>query len=272
MKRFATMLLAAMMLVSVVQAQDESKPYELYGFASFVLPTENSQEFDFDWARVGLYVYPEEWLTLRMEYDVSSSELKYAYAQRDWVRNGITYSVVAGRHLDPVAYLYPGPSSLELTRWPDTLNAYSVYDDGVALWAEGDRFVLRASYYEAGDNREMSAATTWRDWSLFWRQDAAWGVGWDPDGEESRFGRSKWSDLAAYLSTTQDEEVTFSVVDEVQLSAVPNISLWVQGDVRERGEADMLAGLVYTYREDSFIKLFWDGKDKSWQARMTFTF
>jgi hypothetical protein len=70
-------------------------------------------------------------------------------------------TIIPGRSLSPSAYQYSGPKSLRLPTWGKSLNNFTIYGDGVALWYVVGDFAIRSAYYSEPDKFNAGISYKW---------------------------------------------------------------------------------------------------------------
>jgi hypothetical protein len=129
----ALTLFVVLMLVATTSFAQNLDSAKVYTFGCMkIAGIGNTDEFSFSRARIGADLF-KVGQQARVEYDVSTSALNYAYLQINDLPGSIKLQV--GQLSSPAAQIYPGPAKFQLPRWPLTFTGYSVAVKGVsALW------------------------------------------------------------------------------------------------------------------------------------------
>lgn len=258
-------LLAFVLWANVATAQNTT----FYGFGSVNMPIEDGEEYNFRWARAGITT-TDKWFLVHYEYDLSCSETKYAYARVCKPIVGGEISLFFGKFLNPVIYLYPSPKTLRPVRWAETKDNFSIYALGLSLWYERKDLVFRAAHY--GDNN-MSASIKFHELSLFWEDGI--GYGFTLESTWTKWWVHPWIGLSIY----EDNREVVSIQNYIQLPY--NVRLYVLIDLGDRlpnrhGERPTdgkpLIGATWEFFKNSFLKIYYEGKDEKFLVESTFSF
>lgn len=251
-------IMVSVLCVSAVSADTTVKPY---GFGSVSVPTSKDGEYILRWVRVGANINPHKWMRVHVEYDVATSKVSYGYAEVAGSVAGVRTAIVVGQMLSTVGYLYPGPATLELTRWPDTLSAYALRNTGVAISASGKGGVIRISHYASN---QLSATATYKRASLFYQR----GIGGGAITQPILIHR--YIQPSAGVSVQKKEVVAFA---QNRVKLTPWLNAYFQTDYHSSDKAvKPLVGLAAVYAPRAFVKLFWDGKEEKFKTELTFAF
>jgi len=228
-----------------------------YGFGALKIPTDNTEAYTFKWARVGMTV-DRRGKQFVAEFDVMSSEVQYFYLRLHKNLLGGEISVLAGKFLNPVPYLYPGPKTVQTPRWAKTLDGFGIYSTGTAIWYKSGQITLRAAHY----NGNGAAATiSYGLFSWFWERNVGQGIAITPF--KSRF-LTPWLGLTKY----QDETITASIQNYVQLA--PWLRFYSLVDLVQDQLPVFMTGVSIQYAKNSFLKIFKD--EERFLAEITFSF
>ncbi len=255
MLKYIAMALVA--FVTVVNAE----VIEPYGFGSVSVPTGGDGEYALRWLRPGTQIHPSDWMRVHLEYDVATTKLSYGYAEVVATLFGMRIAGSTGQMLSPIAALYPGPATLPLTRWPDTLASYALRNTGVAGAVSGKGWKITISHYA---DHQIATCATYQGVSLFWQKGVGGGVITRP------IRIHHYLQPSAGVSVETVETVAFV---QNRATITPWLNAYVQADYHsaENGVA-ILSGLTATYAPRSFIKLLWDGKEEKLKSEITFAF
>lgn len=257
-KKFILVVLMVFLVLSSSVIAEEIKPF-FYGFASLIVPTSDDEEFSFSWARVGLKAN-NNWLQFVVEYDVSKSDVKCIYGKIDKEIFGGIASLLFGKFLNPIPYLYPGPKTIHLTRWTDALDDISIYSTGFSLWFKKGDFTFRGAHY---NHNKKSMTIGYSGLSLLWEQNVCCGI---------VFG-SPWTNqfLHPFMGFTkyEDGRKVFFLQNHFQL--LDQLRLYAQVDFGDTKNT-MLIGINYEFDKNSFLKVFYETRDEKLLAVITFAF
>ncbi len=267
-----TMLVLVLLLAGSAVAQD-IQPYT-FGYMSF--PDGQDDQYRFNWLRVGMRYNPTPDLPgkmlVRTEFDITKDSFdgafKYGYVE--WTNNveGLgDVSVIAGKFLGPVHYVWPGPQQTRthrLTVAQAKMVPY-MYCTGAQVRWKGPVDVRIASVNAAGTD-DQTALTGWANWQglqvyfvedlsvgcAFTRSQAWWlngtvGVTHYDDGEIDNF----W--LEYYLEQKG-----------VRLSAVL--------EMEEYEDEELGLTLDIPYAKFSSLRLDYFTKDDTFRSGLTFSY
>jgi hypothetical protein len=222
------------------------------------VPTQAKKEYALKRARVGLKM-SKSWFSVKFEYDFIQPDLKYSYVKVNKRLSKGNISFLAGKFLNPLAYLWPGPKTLPLTRYTVALNDFSIYSTGIALWYRQGKFMFRTAHYGQG---EMSGALTY-DWiSIFWEK----GVGY---GLVIKNPFTAWF-FHPFIGATRhkDGSQVYFLQNYIQLPY--KLRFYFLYDIGD--DESLLIGFNEEFFKNSFIKFFYETKDKEFILRITFAF
>lgn len=121
---------------------------ELYAFMSNTTTfNDEARYYGFDWSRVGFRAYKDDF-TFRMEYDYSTSLMKYSYIEYSSLLHGWNTTLQFGRHLLPLMYNFPSPVTQPMPRKGYAYNGLDVY--GVGIYGSLKRGIFRARLSQYG--------------------------------------------------------------------------------------------------------------------------
>ena len=246
----------------------ENLNFTPYGLFSVQGSTQESEKkADFNWARLGFVLesnFSESIKTKAvLEYDFSSDKVKYAYIgfSKNFTEN-LGFEFSGGQLLSPVQYTYPGPKAIPLTRWPDGSDYFTAYQEGICVKFYGKRWSVRISNWSDSGVDGTTVMVNYKNLFVYHDDSEGYGVVID-----SPWGTRAFDSRIGYADSKERGE-TFFVQNESKLGE--KLSLWVQVEYSE--SLDYLSGLTYTYKHNSFLKLFWDSRTDSLEARVTYTF
>lgn len=235
-------------------------PADLYGCGAVAYDSEHGNGYGLRWARLGAkgYVHSEtlkaDSLMVNLQYDVNSSTLILGYGQVNHEWKGGTASVLAGKHLLPVQYLYDGPSSLRLTRWPDALNSFSVVSPGAAIWYENGPLNLRVSNF--GRDSRTGATLGFGALSAGWEEHVGFTTTFQGTYLSKRF-------VNVFVGATHyTEEGTDNVYfAQNYWQMTKSLRLYGQYDFGPELKEAWLTGFNWELGENCFVNLYYDTQE-----------
>jgi hypothetical protein len=258
---------------------------DFYGFGSMRVESGDSLDYQWDWARFGVKAHPysdvlHDSLLVRLEYDVLSSQMKYAYAQWDKKFGYNQFSIMVGQFLNPVQRLYPGPSSIPMPRWPVMQKHFSVYCPGISLEYQNEVITTQVAHFG-----EDQWATYMECGILYaaWEQDVGYSMMLKVEYEVGSItaGLTKYEHpLEDEHSYDNNDDVRFSLgCSFVPIRPLKTLRFHYHTDLGAQ-EIYTLMGLNWAYGQNSSIELFCDSDfshdegyhDVKWTSRLTFYF
>lgn len=234
----------------------------LYGYMSVIVPTHktDNDSMRFRWAYLGIEARRGV-LGAEIKFDVESRKLGYYFGKVDRQIFGGKTSFLYGKFLAPYPYLYPGPKTLALYRYPEALNEYSLDGVGLGWWYERGKFVLRSATF-AG---RSTAAVTYYGFSLFWEEFIGHGaiveLPWTTRFFHPFLGLSRYD-------RAEDRWVGF-VQNYIELRKDFRLYGHVDyGDI----DTEFQLGFAYEFEKDSRVKLFWDSIENRFFLELTAAF
>lgn len=246
MKEIIFCVVAFIIALGVVVAQDQQEQ-TVYGFGFLNVPVEKGDTYNLGWIRLGVKTKVDDQKTMTLEYDVNASALKYAnLAWRDSLFGGVG-TVVAGKFLNPVAYLYDAPKWLHATRWPLTINNYGIYSTGLSVWYQYQKILFRIAHY---NSNSVSLTVGFPELNFFWEKDIGYGF------IAQTTGQNKWLNLRVCCTSYQLNGIknAYFVSNEVKL--LDNLYLFTQLDYQDGYET--LTGLTWEYAKYCYVKAYYD--------------
>lgn len=267
LKKLVILLIVFLTTVSLAQEKNQ----HTYGFASFNVPIDSiGERYTFNWARIGLQTSLNSNMRAVLEYDISQSASKLAYLQFTLKNPEYTTSLLAGQFYNPIAHLYHDRLTMPMTRWPYTLNDFSIYSTGLCVWYEQGRWMFRAAQYNSG---AACAALSYGRQSIFWDKDVGYG------GMFTVLIPS-WLNMVTGITIYNDRDIK----DPVYFArySMPVLK-WLFEDIKvqysyqleyDDNEYYYLFGFTWEYTENCLIKLFFDGSfaEKNSHAKLELTF
>ncbi|PID81554.1 hypothetical protein CSA17_02550 [bacterium DOLJORAL78_65_58] len=191
MSRLIKLILVSALLVlataqAQAQAQAQTQNIRPYTFGYLLFPDSDHDAYRLAWLRVGARMHPgvdlPGSLLVRTEFDISKSSfagaLKYGYAQWTNTYEGTgDVSLIAGKFLSPVSYVWPGPQQTRVIRMTAAQRVMPLYGTGVQVFYHGPLDARLAHVNaEATDETVFSGWANYKGLQLFFVQDLAKGA------------------------------------------------------------------------------------------------
>lgn len=246
---------------TVLQARADT--LKVYAYGSVKVLEGDEAEFDFRWARLGLWSH---WQTelgkvrLRTEYDLARSKATYIYGQWYHPVGDDVLSVLLGQQLMlSNKHVTPGPDKIRLTRWPDFVHDLPVYFRGMSIYYIANPWQLRAAY--AGgllwdDERQKGWQTSVHYGALraWWVQDLAQGALLDFSLHDLVNPYIGWA------NHEQQHGTQFFVQNYIQLPTSIDLRLYTRYDFSNRRRGAGLVGFCWQYAPGNFVKVYYDDR------------
>ena len=178
-------LLFTVLLMSVGAVAQDVRPYT---FGYLATPDGLDDAYHFAWLRVGARAYPTTdlpgKLMVRTEFDITRDSFdgafKYGYAEWTNTYEGIgDISVIAGKFLGPVHYVWPGPQQTRTLRMTESQSKMApyLYTTGAQLRWKGPVDVRIAHVNAAGtDDTVFTGWANWQGLQVYFVEDLSVGV------------------------------------------------------------------------------------------------
>ncbi|MBP6855364.1 MAG: hypothetical protein KBC26_00045 [Candidatus Pacebacteria bacterium] len=256
-----------------------------FGATSLSIPVESGQKFDLNWVRLGLdgkfEKHPRfiDGLAFQLEYELCGEVVKKSYieAQKKF-GDATTVFVAAGRWLDPVASVYPGPIALPLTRYQDASNEFRATNDGVRVRLVREGVSFQVAWWNSEGKHEASSSVVAGPVSLYYSSVDGYG------GKVDVVAHQTYANLTVGGAVVWEGGDPFylggdgkTIFIQNEWRASNSLSAWILqewrwSDVSNKRQSYPLVGWTYTYRPRSYLKVYYDKRDNSIQTRVTFSF
>lgn len=162
------LVLALLVLMAASALATDIQPYT---FGNLLFPDSDNDAYRFAWLRVGARMHPDVdlpgSLLVRTEFDVSKDSfagaLKYGYAQWTNTYEGLgDVSLIAGKFLSPVSYVWPGPQQTRTIRMTVAQRGMPLYGTGAQVFYHGPVDVRLAHV-----NDEATGETVFSGWANY---------------------------------------------------------------------------------------------------------
>ena len=264
-------LLVVLILVATTSFGQNLDSAKVYTFGCLKIAGSNTDQFNFSRARIGTDVF-KSGEQARVEYDVTTSSLTYAYVQI----NNLPITIQIGQYLNPVGWFYPGPSKIQLPRYQMTWAGYSGYLKGVCGIWDHDWLTTRVAVFTSTltEKTEMSSIVTLSSLS-------GSGIGYESGVGPTLFignpMESKWLNYNLHFSNRKD-----GWRGSIQYYANPLSNLRFFTQVEKVRDVDAtntilgknwitMTGLTLTYKV-TMVKLFYDELNHSAVSEVAWSF
>ncbi|MBT6690913.1 hypothetical protein HOB10_01090 [Candidatus Parcubacteria bacterium] len=254
--------------LTALAAQPDSLQVYAFGANTNTFEQKEAGYHQFDWTRAGFRAYKNDFM-FRVEYDYSSSSMKYSYLEYSRSYHNWKLGGQWGKYLIPVMYNYPGPSTRPMPRWGYAIKDVPVYGTGMSAYAKRDWFKLQVGQFDFDDYVVNVQAGPIRAW---WIKDQAQGMFLKQSLHPWLNLFAGWTNYEDHSNRKFPERRNAAFVqNHVRLS--DRVRVFMHQDFGDFKGA-FIGGLSYslfTNDVENTIGIFYD-TDNLWQARVTFSF
>lgn len=173
-------------------------------------------------------------------------------------------NIIAGKFFDPVwnSNLIAGPRTLQETRWETMLYDFPFFCEGAQFGAQYKDWNFKAAVFNGTEKKQFATSLENNYGSIFFVQD----VGYGGFTRIPLPANLKLSVGASHFVTDVN-----SAFVKAEIDVLAKIHLMVEGDFNSKKSPEMLTGVTYTYKPNSFLKLYWDS-EVGFQGKVTYAF
>jgi hypothetical protein len=254
--------------LAALAAQPDSLQVYAFGANTTTFEQEEAGYHQFDWTRGGFRAYKNDFM-FRVEYDYTSTSMKYSYLEYGRSCHGWKLGGQWGKYLIPVMYNYPGPSTRPMPRWGYAIKDLPVYGTGVSTYAKRGSFKFQAGQFNYDDYVVNVQAGPMRAW---WIKDQAQGMFLKQSLHPWLNLFAGWTNYEDYPDRKFPERRNVAFVqNHIRLDDRTRIFMHQDfGDFR----GAFIGGVSYMLFSgdvENTIGIFYDTNDL-WQARINFSF